>query len=178
MVVANQRSYPVNETPVHRDCRTRWRASFPGSGHPLTTWLEALREKGFNFSLNSEGVEIEEDGTVRRSLMGTISRVCEASADFCLQQETRSAQTDEIATPISSSLPNPTTLTAVLGHARMSFVKPVLDKKGWSIHDWALEAKVDNHTANDYLKGITTPYPSTRKKLAASLGVEVNDLPK
>jgi hypothetical protein len=36
---------------------------------------------------------------------------------------------------------------------------------------------VDFHTANDYLKGITNPYASTRKKLADSLGVLVKDLP-
>src|SRR5258708_2480699 len=62
--------------------------------------------------------------------------------------------------------------------ARAAFVKPILERKGWSILDWAIESRVDFHTASDYLKGKTKPYPSTRKKLADALGVPVRDLPK
>ena len=62
--------------------------------------------------------------------------------------------------------------------ARREFVEPILLKKGWSILDWANHSQVDFHTANDYLKGRTDPYPSTRKKLADSLGVPVPDFPK
>jgi transcriptional regulator with XRE-family HTH domain len=61
---------------------------------------------------------------------------------------------------------------------RDSFVLPILAKKGWSIHEWAVNAEVDFHTANDYLKGKTRPFRSTRVKLAESLGVTVDDLPK
>ncbi|HEV2521803.1 MAG TPA: helix-turn-helix transcriptional regulator [Candidatus Acidoferrales bacterium] len=57
------------------------------------------------------------------------------------------------------------------------FVRPILDKKGWSILDWAKDSGVDFHTANNYLKGKTKPYKSTRTKLAKSLGVEVQKLP-
>jgi len=60
---------------------------------------------------------------------------------------------------------------------REPFVTSILVTKGWSILDWATDAGVDFHTANDYLKGTTKPYPSTRKKLADSLGVDVGDLP-
>jgi lambda repressor-like predicted transcriptional regulator len=60
---------------------------------------------------------------------------------------------------------------------RKAFVMPILEKKGWSVHDWAREAKVDFHTANDYLNGKTTPYRHTRKKLADALGTEVGKLP-
>jgi hypothetical protein len=60
---------------------------------------------------------------------------------------------------------------------RQAFVRPILTDKGWSIHDWADKANVDFHTANEYLKGTTNPYASTRKKLADSLGVAVADLP-
>jgi lambda repressor-like predicted transcriptional regulator len=60
---------------------------------------------------------------------------------------------------------------------RKSFVIPILNKKGWSILDWAGNSGVDFHTANNYLKGKTKPYKSTRTKLAASLGVEVQRLP-
>src|SRR5262245_27495831 len=48
---------------------------------------------------------------------------------------------------------------------RQVFVQAILTEKGWSILDWANNSKVDFHTANDYLKGITNPYNSTRKKL-------------
>jgi hypothetical protein len=61
---------------------------------------------------------------------------------------------------------------------RVSFVVPILETKGWSIQDWAMAARIDFHTANDYLKGATKPYRSTRKKLADSLGVAVEKLPK
>jgi len=60
---------------------------------------------------------------------------------------------------------------------RAAFVRPILDKKGWSILRWATESDVDFHTANDYLKGTTRPYPSTRKQLAEGLGVDVGELP-
>jgi len=36
---------------------------------------------------------------------------------------------------------------------RERFVRPILDRKGWSTHQFAVEAEVDFHTANDYLKG-------------------------
>jgi lambda repressor-like predicted transcriptional regulator len=62
--------------------------------------------------------------------------------------------------------------------ARESFVMPLLKKKGWSILDWANESKVDYHTADDYLKGQTNPYPSTRRKLGDALGVLVEELPQ
>jgi hypothetical protein len=61
---------------------------------------------------------------------------------------------------------------------RAAFITPILEKKGWSILDWANNSGVDFHTANDYLRGSTKPYASTRKKLADSLGVTVDELPK
>jgi lambda repressor-like predicted transcriptional regulator len=61
---------------------------------------------------------------------------------------------------------------------RSAFIMPLLDKKGWSILDWANHSNVDFHTANDYLKGKTKPFRSTRKQLANSLGIEAGNLPK
>jgi hypothetical protein len=61
---------------------------------------------------------------------------------------------------------------------RETFVQPILDKNGFSIHDWAKTAKVDFHTASSYLKGETNPYKSTRKKLADALRIKVEELPK
>ena len=52
----------------------------------------------------------------------------------------------------------------------------ILDEKGFSVHDWANAAKVDFHTANDFLYGRTRPHPSTLKKLADALGVTVTTL--
>jgi hypothetical protein len=62
-------------------------------------------------------------------------------------------------------------------NTREVFFRPILDKKGFSIHDWAKQASVDFHTANNYLKGKTKPYPATIKKLADALGIEVAKLP-
>lgn len=65
------------------------------------------------------------------------------------------------------------------GHCpRAAFIAPILDEKGWSILDWANNSGVDFHTANDFLKGNTKPYASTRKKLAGSLGLKVGELPR
>ena len=61
---------------------------------------------------------------------------------------------------------------------RELFVMPILMTKGWSIHDWAVNSDVDFHTASGYLKGRTKPYRSTRKKLAESLDVKVEELPQ
>jgi hypothetical protein len=66
--------------------------------------------------------------------------------------------------PLEEQSPRP-------GNERQKFVQPLLEAKGWSIHDWAKNASVDFHTANNYLKGKTNPYPNTRKKLADALGV-------
>jgi hypothetical protein len=64
------------------------------------------------------------------------------------------------------------------GNARETCLRPILDARGFSVHDWAKAAKVDFHTANDYLNGETEPHPSTLKKLADALGVKVANLPK
>jgi len=63
------------------------------------------------------------------------------------------------------------------GNPREAFVRPILAKKGWSVHDWAMKSKVDFHTADHYLKGKSRPYASTLKKLADALDVEVAELP-
>ena len=60
---------------------------------------------------------------------------------------------------------------------RKEFVLRILESKGWSILEWANDAEVAYHTASDYLENRTTPYRSTRLKLAKSLGVNVQDLP-
>jgi len=62
--------------------------------------------------------------------------------------------------------------------SRRGYVTPLLDAKGWSPLDWALEAIVAPATVNDYLDDKTNPYRSTRLKLAKALGVPVEQLPK
>ncbi len=61
--------------------------------------------------------------------------------------------------------------------SREAFIKGILDSKGWSIFDWANEARVAHATAIDYLRGKTKPFRSTRKKLADALGIQVEKLP-
>jgi len=63
-------------------------------------------------------------------------------------------------------------------HPRKIFVDPILEEKGWSVLDWANEAEVAYHTAADYLAGKTTPYSSSRLKLAKALNVSIQRLPK
>jgi hypothetical protein len=97
---------------------------------------------------------------------GYIEDVCQASATLCSWLERKALE----ARPHEWHGNDPQ-------NEREKVVQPILVKKGWSIHDWAIESEVDFHTANDYLKGKTTPHPSTRKKLADSLGICVRDLP-
>lgn len=63
-------------------------------------------------------------------------------------------------------------------HDRESRIRPLLERKGWSTNDWAVQSGVDFHTVSDYLKGDTDPYPSTRAKMAKSLGIDVTELPR
>lgn len=72
------------------------------------------------------------------------------------------------AVPTAASTPEVT---------RESFVKAILDSKGWSVFEWATEAEVSHATAIDYLHGKTKPHPSTRQKLAKALGIPVQQLP-
>jgi lambda repressor-like predicted transcriptional regulator len=60
---------------------------------------------------------------------------------------------------------------------RKSFIAAILNKKGMSRHDWAKKSGVDFHTVTGYLKGRKS-YPSTREKIAKSLGLEPNDSPR
>jgi hypothetical protein len=84
-----------------------------------------------------------------------------------------SVQQSEITTAGAATTANP----AANSLTREQILRPILEKKGFSIHDWATAADVDFHTANNYLKGHSNPYQSTRKKLADALGIAVEDLP-
>lgn len=68
-------------------------------------------------------------------------------------------------------------MKAARTNSREAFLRSILKKKGFSIHDLAKQANVDFHTADNYLKGKSQPYPSTLKKLADALGIEVTKLP-
>lgn len=61
---------------------------------------------------------------------------------------------------------------------RQAFVIPLLERRGWSILDWASEANVSYATAQDYLADKTKPFPNTRLKLAKALGITVQQLPR
>jgi hypothetical protein len=86
------------------------------------------------------------------------------------QAEEATGQASENARPTSGHN------TASSANERESCMRPLLERKGWSTHDWAIQSKVDFHTASDYLKGKTNPYASTRAKLAESLDIDVADL--
>lgn len=80
---------------------------------------------------------------------------------------------DRKAEPTSAK-PDPEVLAA----QRQAVVMPILDEKRWSMSDWADQADVDANTVTDYLKGRTLPHRRTRVKLAAKLGIRVEQLPK
>lgn len=80
--------------------------------------------------------------------------------------------------PVSPSKADTKELASAVSERRRIVIRPLLDERGWSILDWANAANVAYHTAADYLEGKTAPYPSTRKKLANSLGLSVQQFPK
>ncbi len=61
---------------------------------------------------------------------------------------------------------------------RRVYVMPILEKKGWSVLDWANASEVSHATAMDYLDDKSKPYPSTRFKLAKALNIPVEQLPR
>jgi hypothetical protein len=120
--------------------------------------------------------------------VGAIANVILASAVHCmglatrafeLEKKTAVASRKDAGSAVSAADSGEPGRPAVMSPAklRQAFVERILTEKGWSILDWADNSGVDFHTANDYLKGTTKPYRSTRKKLADSLGVAVADLP-
>jgi hypothetical protein len=60
---------------------------------------------------------------------------------------------------------------------REAVLGPILSKKGFTVTGWATQAGVDFHTADDYLNGLTKPYPDTLKKLANALGIKAEEMP-
>jgi hypothetical protein len=66
----------------------------------------------------------------------------------------------------------------VSNNPRQAVVSPILKRKGWSTLEWAQNANLDWHTADRYLKNVGNPCPSTRKKLADSLGLQCEELPE
>jgi hypothetical protein len=69
-------------------------------------------------------------------------------------------------------------MKAAARNTREELLRPILEEKGFSVHDWAKAAKVDFHTADNYLKRKTKPHPNTLKKLADALGIEVAKMPR
>lgn len=112
---------------------------------------------------------------------GTIMRVLQSSAYFCEELALLAAGSEseavsrapgsELATT-SSGTPGKLIPIETKSERRRGFADPLLDRKGWSIGDWATEARVDYNTVDDYLKGITNPRKSTRDKLATALKIE------
>jgi hypothetical protein len=61
---------------------------------------------------------------------------------------------------------------------RQAVVTPILTARGWTVSEWAIQANVDFHTADNYLNGMTKKlHPSTRRDLAKALGLEPKALP-
>jgi len=79
---------------------------------------------------------------------------------------------------IDTGIPESGDAISARAAARQKFIKRRMKEKGWSRGDWAQESGVDYHTIADFLDGKTKPYASTRKKLAETLGVEIDDFPE
>lgn len=69
----------------------------------LDAWLEALRVDGDNFKFIGTGDHIDGDRVVVRTQHGTISRLCQSSANYCKKLESTALQRE-----YEESLPNDT----------------------------------------------------------------------
>jgi len=64
-----------------------------GTTDLLVAWLEAIRLEHINFKCEMGGTEVKDDGTAgRQYMMGSIDRVCDASAILCKKLEARAIQ--------------------------------------------------------------------------------------
>lgn len=81
-------------------------------------------------------------------------------------------------TPDKPEASTSTTVESSRSNLRRAFIIPLLEKRGWSVLDWANEAGVSHATTQDYLDNKRRPYPSTRLKLAKALNVPVERLPR
>ena len=158
--------------------RAALKLGHPGGPDAVYYWLDLLKGHSPNFRGGIQNTTYE-NGIETHNENGEIHRVCEASADYCLKLANdgiaRGRSLSEL--PLRPDQPELKEGSS-LGKRREAFVNPILRNKGWSVHDWASQSVVDFHTASDYLKGRTNPYPSTRAKLARSLGIEVQKLPQ
>jgi hypothetical protein len=106
---------------------------------------------------------------------GLLTRTSDEALDLALARHgTLRTPLNDTMIDVPSAFPERRTTAT---DERRSFISVILDNKGWSILDWAINSGVDYHTAKNYLTGKTNPYKSTRAKLATSLGVEVQKLP-
>jgi hypothetical protein len=137
----------------------------PKDADPKDFWLHQLwldlrkNDSDMLFTASEEG--------------GTILSVCVASATFCARLERMAIQKSDPERMETSARVE----AAQNSNAREPALRQILTAKGFSVRDWAKNADVDFHTADDFLKGKTTPYASTLKKLADALGMEISDLP-
>jgi hypothetical protein len=137
----------------------------------LVRWLLVHNDDGphSGWGLSNEAYRLQEEARKSDEWLRLARAIVEA------EEQHRTLPTldqNKIQTPETEST------NAAAGNRREAFLKPILKEKGFSVHDWANEAKVDFHTANGYLKGKTKPYPTTLKKLADALGIEVAKLPE
>lgn len=149
----------------------------PSGTEPLDFWLHRL----FRDLLENKSHELlgaSDEG-------GMILRLCGASATFCSRLEKKALETNGVSkrsTAIVEAEGQQTRSTLEQNKqgskTREAFLRQILHKKGFSVHGWAVEASVDFHTADDFLKGKRKPYPDTLKKLADALGIEVAELPE
>lgn len=114
------------------------------------------------------------------SYHGVTASQMRESVEEALRQSVKD-RLQELRVSVSPQTPGPElapTASQTVKEPRKAFVMPLLNAKGWSVLDWATEAKVSHATAMDYLQNKTAPYRSTRLKLAKALGITVEELPE
>jgi lambda repressor-like predicted transcriptional regulator len=172
-------------------------ATYYPDGPELVHWLKKLEERVTSMVLDKVA-QVEHAGLYRYVTLSyhnvplpAMQKAISAALEEQSKNRFIAAATEQIKVRLATITPEavaaaernraqraterkPQTASAV----RKAFVDPILLDKGWSILDWANEAEVAYHTAADYLAGTTSPYRSTRVRLAKALGVSPNQLPQ
>jgi hypothetical protein len=126
----------------------------------LTAWLEALRLERCNFEFGEHLIEGSTDSGTHH-MLGSINRVCEASANFCQILESRALQTefdekhapaDNVATPVSVEAP-PKRLGATINCPRAARkMEAYLETNGIGLTAFANQVGTTDRTLRSFRK--------------------------
>jgi hypothetical protein len=151
-------------------------------------WLMLLKDKYAVYDRHVVKIT-DQDGTEQVLIRGTLHQIIRKSIDRCGISELEEHEREWVVSQPSTlskhthadiaqtQPPKPQTVES-RKESRRRYIEPLLLEKGWSPFEWATESEVAHATVMDYLDGKTSPFNSTRAKLANGLNIPAELLPK